>query len=50
MGFRWYEVDLSHLALRAMSWFGLVWDLKEPPKHLLKQAVAEGVRPPAGVS
>ncbi len=31
-GFYWWEVDVSHYALRALSWVGVVRDLKAPPK------------------
>jgi stearoyl-CoA desaturase (delta-9 desaturase) len=30
-GFYWWEIDLSHCILKALSWCGLVWDLKTPP-------------------
>ena len=30
-GFFWWELDLTWLALRALSVTGLVWDLREPP-------------------
>lgn len=33
-GFRWWEVDLTYYGLRAMSWLGLVWDLKTMPISL----------------
>ena len=33
-GFRWWEVDLTYYVLRAMSWLGLVWDLKAMPASL----------------
>jgi stearoyl-CoA desaturase (delta-9 desaturase) len=33
-GFYWWEVDFSYYALRMMSWVGLVWDLRTPPKHI----------------
>jgi stearoyl-CoA desaturase (Delta-9 desaturase) len=33
-GFRWWELDMSYIALRIMSWFGLVWDLKKVPATL----------------
>jgi stearoyl-CoA desaturase (delta-9 desaturase) len=36
-GFYWWEVDFSYYALRMMSWFRLVWDLRLPPKHLLAE-------------
>ena len=34
-GFRWYEVDPTYYALKAMSWLGLVWDLGEPPADVV---------------
>jgi stearoyl-CoA desaturase (delta-9 desaturase) len=33
-GFFWWEVDFSYYALKAMSWLGLVWDLRTPPRHV----------------
>ncbi|GIW45894.1 MAG: delta 9 acyl-lipid fatty acid desaturase [Candidatus Binatia bacterium] len=30
-GFFWWEIDLTHYALKAMEWLGLVWDLRTPP-------------------
>lgn len=35
-GFRWYEVDLTYYVLKAMSWLGLVWDLGEPPREVVR--------------
>jgi stearoyl-CoA desaturase (delta-9 desaturase) len=43
-GWRWYEVDMTYYLLRMMSWAGLVWDLRTPPRH-----VVEGVVAPAEV-
>lgn len=34
-GFYWYEIDITYYILKAMSWVGLVWDLKAPPEHVL---------------
>ncbi|MDB4948211.1 MAG: fatty acid desaturase [Gemmatimonadetes bacterium] len=34
-GFRWYEIDPTYYALKAMSWVGLVWELREPPAAVL---------------
>ncbi|HEX6909478.1 MAG TPA: acyl-CoA desaturase [Longimicrobium sp.] len=34
-GFRWYEVDPTYYALKAMSWVGLAWDLGEPPADVV---------------
>ena len=30
-GFYWYEIDVTYYILKAMSWVGLVWDLKPVP-------------------
>jgi stearoyl-CoA desaturase (delta-9 desaturase) len=37
-GFRWWEIDVTYYVLKAMSWIGLVWRLKEPPRELLTDA------------
>jgi stearoyl-CoA desaturase (delta-9 desaturase) len=39
-GFRWWEFDVTYYVLKAMSWVGLVWDLKEPPKELTSSKTA----------
>jgi stearoyl-CoA desaturase (Delta-9 desaturase) len=31
--FRWWEIDFTYYILRALSWLGLVWDLKTPPER-----------------
>ncbi|HAF16028.1 MAG TPA: acyl-CoA desaturase [Blastocatellia bacterium] len=33
-GFYWWEFDMSHYILRALSWLGIVWDLRSPPANL----------------
>ena len=35
-GWRWYEVDFSYYILKALSWVGLVWDLRAPPEHVVR--------------
>lgn len=35
-GFYWWEIDGSYYALKALSWCGLVWDLRKPPLELLE--------------
>jgi len=35
-GFRWWEIDPTYYILRALSWTGLVWDLKSPPEQVLR--------------
>jgi stearoyl-CoA desaturase (delta-9 desaturase) len=34
-GFHWWQIDITYYVLKAMSWVGLVWDLKEPPAHIV---------------
>ena len=35
-GFRWWEIDATYYVLRALSWVGVVWDLKTPPATVLR--------------
>jgi stearoyl-CoA desaturase (delta-9 desaturase) len=37
-GFYWWEIDISHYILVVLSWFGLVWDLREPPERVYAAA------------
>lgn len=37
-GFYWWEIDITHYTLTALSWLGLVWDLKKPPKSIYAEA------------
>jgi stearoyl-CoA desaturase (delta-9 desaturase) len=37
-GFYWWEIDLTHYLLKFLSWFHLVWDLREPPKEVYVEA------------
>jgi stearoyl-CoA desaturase (delta-9 desaturase) len=30
-GFRWWEIDVTYYALRALQALGLVWEIREPP-------------------
>jgi stearoyl-CoA desaturase (Delta-9 desaturase) len=43
-GFRWWEVDATFYLLKALSWTGLIWDLKRPPERLLKGEQRLGAR------
>jgi stearoyl-CoA desaturase (delta-9 desaturase) len=39
-GFFWWEVDVSYYLIRLMSWVGLVWDVRKPPrKHMMQNRV-----------
>jgi stearoyl-CoA desaturase (delta-9 desaturase) len=43
-GFKWWEIDATYYILRALSWFGLVWDLKTPPEAVLRNEQRLGSR------
>ena len=46
-GFFWWEVDPTYYALRALAFFGVVWDLREPPARVKGPgAAAEPSAPP----
>ncbi|MEM9487691.1 MAG: fatty acid desaturase [Myxococcota bacterium] len=34
-GFRWYEIDPTYYILRLMALFGLIWDVRTPPAHIV---------------
>lgn len=35
-GFFWWEVDMSYYVLKGLQAVGLIWDVKNPPKHVLE--------------
>lgn len=39
-GWFWWEVDLSYYIVRALSWTGVVWDLRMPPESVKRQTIA----------
>ncbi len=43
-GFRWWEADFTFYILRALSWVGVVWDLKLPPPSLVRGEQRLGAR------
>jgi stearoyl-CoA desaturase (delta-9 desaturase) len=43
-GFRWWEYDPTFYLLKALSWIGLVWDLKSPPEAILRNEQRLGSR------
>jgi stearoyl-CoA desaturase (Delta-9 desaturase) len=43
-GFRWWEIDPTYYILRAMSWLGIVWNLKTPPEQVLRNERRLGAR------
>jgi stearoyl-CoA desaturase (delta-9 desaturase) len=34
-GFFWWEIDLTYYVLRGLQAVGLIWDLREPPRHVV---------------
>ena len=38
-GFRWWEIDLTYYILRGLALLGIIWDMREPPAHVVN---AEG--------
>jgi stearoyl-CoA desaturase (Delta-9 desaturase) len=36
-GFFWWEIDITYYTLKMLSWFGLVWDLRKVPAHMLAE-------------
>jgi stearoyl-CoA desaturase (delta-9 desaturase) len=43
-GFRWWEVDPTFYIIKALSWIGVVWDLKSPPEAVLRNEQKLGSR------
>src|SRR5208337_4418696 len=43
-GFRWWEVDVTYYVLVVLSWLGIVWDLKLPPKAVVRNEHRLGSR------
>ena len=43
-GFKWWEFDPTYYLLRALSWTGLVWDLKTPPEPVLRNEQRLGTK------
>ena len=43
-GFRWWEIDPTFYLLKALSWTGLVWDLKTPPAAVRRNEYRLGSR------
>ncbi|MGH6825093.1 acyl-CoA desaturase [Methyloceanibacter sp.] len=43
-GFKWWEIDPTYYLLQALSWTGLVWDLKTPPESVLRNEQRLGAK------
>ena len=52
-GFYWWEIDVSHYTLTALSWLGIVWDLHTPPADFASApgivAANEALEPTANI-
>jgi len=35
-GFQWWEIDVTYYLLRLLSFTGLIWDLRQPPRHVVE--------------
>ena len=44
-GFFWWEIDISYYVLRALAAVGVIWDVREPPAHVV-QRTAQGMEFP----
>jgi stearoyl-CoA desaturase (delta-9 desaturase) len=44
-GFYWWELDISHIILRILSWFNIVWDLRIPPQRVFAESEKRLKRP-----
>jgi stearoyl-CoA desaturase (Delta-9 desaturase) len=43
-GFKWWEIDPTYYVLKALSWLGIVWDLKMPPEAVLRNEQRLGAK------
>lgn len=39
-GFYWWEIDVTYYVLKALERVGIIWDVREPPAHVLAQGRA----------
>ncbi len=40
-GFYWWEIDITYYLLKALSWTGLIWNLRGVPEHVYEQAQSD---------
>src|SRR5579864_7728957 len=43
-GFKWWEYDLTYYVLKLLSWIRVVWDLKTPPRAVVRNEHGLGSR------
>ena len=34
-GFHWWQLDITYYVLKALSFVGLIWDIREPPAEVV---------------
>lgn len=39
-GFFWWEIDISYYIIKMLSFVGIVWDVREPPQHVVAKTIA----------
>jgi stearoyl-CoA desaturase (delta-9 desaturase) len=44
-GFHWWQIDVTYYLLRVLSWTGLIWDLRQPPRHVVDAPRPAASRP-----
>ena len=44
-GFYWWQIDISYYVLKALSFVGIVWELKKPPQRVLDEGRAGNPAP-----
>jgi stearoyl-CoA desaturase (delta-9 desaturase) len=49
-GFYWWEIDITFYILKALSWVGLVWDLRPVPEDVLAEGRARDAADPQGTA
>ena len=47
-GFYWWEIDVTYYALKALSWTGLIWDLRGVPESAYETGAQPKAIPDAG--
>ena len=35
-GWHWWQLDVSYYVIKVMQWLGLVWDVRNPPRHVVE--------------
>lgn len=43
-GFKWWEIDATYYVLKLVAWVGIIWDLKMPPRSVLRNEQRLGSR------